>query len=419
MSSGQSPAIRDALRIFRLKLVIQLVFTGLSFLALFGLQGIPGRGPFLRFFPTLLLAVLFVPAWLERSLGRSYLAVGLGLDLFFSSWETAYLFGDWSASQLARFNLPDLVVQYLRAGPPVEPFFFMLIPLVLLAWGYGRQGALWGSTWAAVLHLGIGITVVSQDSDFRLVIAQALVRVALLYLVPLIISFLAERERKQHTELEIAHQRLRRHTATVEQLATSRERNRLARDLHDTLAHSLSGLTVQLEALRTLLAHDPEAAQEAVDEISALAKKGLEESRQAIQALRSDRVETVGLSGALRDELLAFQARTGVATDLTVAGEEPDLEADESQALSRIAEEALSNVERHASAQQVTVRLAFGSDRVDLVVSDDGVGFDAASVGSDRYGLTGMRERAAMIGATLEVNSHPGGGTKVWCSLKK
>jgi signal transduction histidine kinase len=267
--------------------------------------------------------------------------------------------------------------------------------------------------------LSIGIPLVSQDSDFRPAIAQALVRVALLYLVPLIISVLAERERQQHTELEVAHQRLRRHTATVEQLATSRERNRLARDLHDTLAHSLSGLTVQLEALRTLMAHDPEAAQEAVDEISALAKKGLEESRQAIQALRSDRVETVGLSGALRDELLAFQARTGVQTDLTVAGEEPDLGADEAQALSRIAEEALSNVERHASAQQVAMRLAFGSDRIDLVVSDDGIGFDATSVDPNRYGLTGMKERAALIGATLEVNSHPGGGTQVWCSLKK
>jgi signal transduction histidine kinase len=419
MDARQSPAIRDALRIFRLKLIIQLVFTGLSIVVVFGLRGIPGRGAFLRFFPTLLLAVLFLPSWLERGLGRSYLAVGLGLDLFFSSWETAALFGDWSASALARFNLPDLMVQYLQAGPPIEPFFFMLIPLVLLAWGYGRQGALWGSTWAAVLHLSIGITMVSQDSDLRIVLAQALVRIALLYLVPLIISVLAERERQQHTELEVAHDRLRRHTATVEQLATSRERNRLARDLHDTLAHSLSGLTVQLEALRTLMAHDPKAAQDAVDEISVLAKRGLEESRQAIQALRSDRVETVGLSGALRDALLAFQARTGVPADLTVAGEEPDLEPDESQALSRIAEEALSNVERHASAQEVKVRLAFGSDRVDLVITDDGAGFDPASVDLDRYGLTGMRERATMVGATLEVNSHPGGGTQVWCSLRK
>lgn len=411
--------MRDALRIFRLKLIIQLTFVALGFVVMFGFRGPGGMGFLLRGVPTLLLALLFLHPGLEGVLGQGYLAVGLGLDLFFSSLETAFLFGDWSASTLARFDVPSFVTQYLEASPPVEPFFFMLIPLVLLAWGYGRQGALWGSTWAAVLHLSIGIATVPQGDSFRLFLAQALIRVALLYLVPLIVSVLAERERQQHAELEVAHQRLRRHTATVEQLATSRERNRLARDLHDTLAHSLSGLTVQLEALRTLMAHDPEAAQETLEEISALAKRGLEESRQAIQALRSDRVETVGLSGALRDSLTAFEARTGVPADLAVAGEEPDLAAEESQALSRIAEEALSNIERHAAAQRVTVRLAFGSDRVDLVIKDNGKGFDPTRVDPARYGLTGMRERAAMIGATLEVNSQPGGGTQIWCSLEK
>jgi signal transduction histidine kinase len=202
-------------------------------------------------------------------------------------------------------------------------------------------------------------------------------------------------------------------------LAISRERNRLARDLHDTLAHSLSALTVQLEALRILIANDPKAAEKAVDELSALARRGLEDSRRAIQALRSGPVETVGLDGALRDTLQAFQARTGVSTNLSVAGDESDLTGEEAQALFRIAEEALSNVERHASAQQVTVRLARGVDRIDLVIWDDGVGFDPAAVERDHYGLTGMRERAAMIDATLEVSSHPGGGTKIWCSLKR
>jgi signal transduction histidine kinase len=276
-----------------------------------------------------------------------------------------------------------------------------------------------GSSWATVLHLGIGVWVSSQTGYPRLFFAQALTRIVLLYLVPFIVAALAERERQQHAELEAAHQRLRRHTATVEQLAVSRERNRLARDLHDTLAHSLSALTVQLEALRVLMANDPKAAEEAVDELSALARRGLEDSRRAIQALRTGPVETVGLDGALRDTLQAFQARTGVKASLSVAGDESDLTAEEARALYRIAEETLSNVERHASAQQVTVRLARGVDRIDLVIRDDGVGFDPASVDLDHYGLTGMRERAAMIDATLEVTSHPGGGAEIWCTLKR
>ena len=130
-------------------------------------------------------------------------------------------------------------------------------------------------------------------------------------------------------------------------------------------------------------------------------------------------METVGLANALQDTLLAFQARTGVQANLSVAGEESDLTAEETQVLFRIAEEALTNVERHASAQQVAVRLARGTDRIDLVVRDDGIGFDPATVDQDRYGLTGMQERAGMIGATLEVNSRSNGGTEVWCSLKR
>ena len=415
----QSLARRGALRIFRLVLVIELAFLGLSFLAMLGLGGPARLGILLRTVPTLLLALLFLPPWLERALGRSFLAVGLGLSVLFSSLETAYLFADWPVFRLSHSGLPPEVLEHLAAAPPIEPFFFLLIPLVLLAWGYGRRGALLGSTWATILHLGIGLWVSPQDSRFELFFAQALMRIALLYLVPLIVSVLARRERQQHAQLEIAHQRLRRHAATVEQLATSRERNRLARELHDTLAHSLSALTVQLESLRTLLVHDPAAAQKAVDEISNLARRGLEESRQAIQALRTEPVETLGLAGALRDRLQAFQARTGVQADLSVAGKEPVLTAEEAQILYYITDEALTNVERHASAQGVSVRLAFGSDRTDLVIQDNGTGFDPATVNSDHYGLTGMQERAAMIGATLEVNSRPGGGTEVWCSLAR
>ena len=415
----QSLARREALRIFRLVLIVQLVFFGLSFLALWRFGAAIWWALLLRAAPTLLLALLFLPPWLERVFGRYFLALGLGLHITFSSIETAYLFVERPYSRLAELDLPPGVVQNLADAQPIEPFFFLLIPLVLLAWAYGRRGALLGSSWATVLHLGIGVWVSSQTGYPRLFFAQALTRIVLLYLVPFIVAALAERERQQHAELEAAHQRLRRHTATVEQLAVSRERNRLARDLHDTLAHSLSAITVQLEALRVLMANDPKAAEEAVDELSALARRGLEDSRRAIQALRTGPVETVGLDGALRDTLQAFQARTGVKARLSVAGDESDLTAEEARALYRIAEETLSNVERHASAQQVTVRLARGVDRIDLVIRDDGVGFDPASVDLDHYGLTGMRERAAMIDATLEVTSHPGGGAEIWCTLKR
>jgi signal transduction histidine kinase len=413
----QSLARREALRIFRLVLIVQLAFLALSFLALPRLGADARVGVLMRAIPTLILALLFLPPWLEQFLGRSFLAVGLGLSVLFSSLETAYIFADSSASRFSDFALAPDLIRPLAEAPVVEPFFFLLIPLVLLAWGYGRQGALLGSTWAAVLHVAISLWMLPEGGLSPFFFAQMLMRITLLYLVPLIVSILAERERQQHSRLEKAHQRLRRHAAAMEQLAVSRERNRMARDLHDTLAHSLSALTVQLEALRTLMTNEPEAAQVAVDDIAELARRGLEESRTAIQALRTGPVETLGLTGALREAIQALQARTGVQASLSTAGEESLLTPEEAHALYRIAEEALSNVERHADAQQVDVRLDCGADRIDLVIRDDGTGFDLATVELERYGLTGMRERAAMVGASVEVNSRPGGGTEVWCAL--
>ncbi len=413
----QPLGMRDALRIFRLTLIVKIAFFCLGLLVALGLGPSAQWALLLRAAPTLLLALLVLPPWLERALGRRFLALGLALDVLTESLFAAPFFFEQRFFWVQNLDLSEPLSRHLMEAPLTEPFFFLLIPLVLLAWGYGRRGAVWGSTWAAILHLGTGCWALQQDILTRSFFSGVLMRIALLYLVPLMVSILAQRGRKQHSELEAAHQRLRRHAATVEQLAVSRERNRLARELHDTLAHSLAALSVQLEALRTLVVHEPAAVQDALNEVTTLARNGLEESRQAIQALRTDPLKTLGLVGALRGMLQNFQARTGVQADLSVAGQEPDLTDEEAQALFRIAEEALTNVERHAAAQQVTVRLAFGSDRIDLVVRDDGVGFDPAAVDPDHYGLTGIRERAAMIGATFKVHSRPGGGTRIWCSL--
>jgi signal transduction histidine kinase len=415
----QSLAMRDALRIFRLTIIAKLLFVGLGALTVLGLGSPAGPGPLLRAAPTLLLALLFLPSWLERPLGRYYLAAGLGLDILFSSVEAALLFAGMALDRLAQAGVPPQILDSLAVSPPVEPFFFVLIPLVLLAWGYGRRGALLGSTWASVLHLYLGLLALPRDSRLSPFLAQTMMRIALLYLVPLLVSILAERQRRQHAKLAAAHQRLRRHTATLEQLAVSQERNRLARDLHDTLSHSLSALTVQLEALRTLLSHDPAAARDVVGEISALARRGLEESRQAIHALRTGPVEALGLSGALRDSLQALQERTGVQVDFSVAGQARDLTAEEVNALFRIAEEALTNVERHAGARRVRVRLEYAADATELMVGDDGRGFDLDAVDPAHFGLAGMRERAAIIGATLTARSAPAGGTEIWCSLPR
>jgi signal transduction histidine kinase len=153
--------------------------------------------------------------------------------------------------------------------------------------------------------------------------------------------------------------------------------------------------------------------------LGGLARQGLADARHAIQELRSDPVQNMGLQGALREMLSALEARSGLVARMDVSGQESDLTLEEAGALYRIAEEALLNVERHARAEHVALALEQSRVLVRLSVVDDGRGFDPRQVPADRYGLMGMHERAAIIGGTLEVTSAPDQGTTVRCTLSR
>jgi signal transduction histidine kinase len=413
----QTWAQRDAIRVFRMILAVKLGFVVAGFL----IQMVPGAAlsglDWPRMLARVLLAALAFLPWSERVLHRSLLAIVLGLDIFLEGVSSAVMPGGLLAVISGDVTVGEISADLVQQIPAQS--YLLFLPTTLLAWGYGRRGALWGSTEAALLVL-IGTALAGQS---RLVTAtyslSVLMLLVMLYVVPLIVSLLAARERAQHAELEAAYDGLKRHAATLEQLAVSRERNRLARALHDTLAHSLSAIAVQLEALRTLVAHDPHAVAQRVVDMSGLARSGLAEVRHAIQELRSDPVQTMGLEGALREMLSSLEARAGLETEMTVAGHESDLTLDEAGAFYRIAEEALLNVERHARAGHVALHLAQRDGGVRLGIVDDGRGFDPRDIGPDRYGLTGMRERAEIIGATLELDSAPGQGTRVWCTLAR
>ncbi|MFO7697222.1 MAG: sensor histidine kinase [Anaerolineae bacterium] len=413
----QTWAQRDAIRVFRMILAVKLGFVVAGFL----IQLAPGAAlsglDWPRMLARVLLAALAFLPWSERVLHRSLLAIVLGLDIFLEGVSSAVMPGGLLAILSGDVTVGEISADLVQQIPAQS--YLLFLPTTLLAWGYGRRGALWGSTEAALLVL-IGTALAGQS---RLVTAtyslSVLMLLVMLYVVPLIVSLLAARERAQHAELEAAYDGLKRHAATLEQLAVSRERNRLARALHDTLAHSLSAIAVQLEALRTLVAHDPQAVEQRVVEMTGLARSGLAEVRHAIQELRSDPVQTMGLEGGLREMLSSLEARVGLETEMIVAGHAADLTLDEAGALYRIAEEALLNVERHARAGHVRLHLEQSGKSVRLGIVDDGRGFDPHDIPPDRYGLTGMRERAEIIGATLELDSAPGQGTRVWCTLAR
>jgi signal transduction histidine kinase len=184
------------------------------------------------------------------------------------------------------------------------------------------------------------------------------------------------------------------------QAAALGERARLARDMHDVLAHSLSALALQLEGTRLLAAErgaDPEVVA-ALERSHRLAAGGLDEARRAISALRGDELPGPERLQALAD---AFREHSAAGCTVTVSGEPRELESEARLAVYRTAQEALTNIRRHSAASRVEMRLEYAGDGVRLVVADHGPGAPVAVGAGSGYGLTGMRERAELLGGTL------------------
>jgi signal transduction histidine kinase len=186
------------------------------------------------------------------------------------------------------------------------------------------------------------------------------------------------------------------------------ERAHLAREMHDVLAHSLSALAVQLEGARLLARStgaDP-GVVEAVERSHRLARGGLDEARRAIEALRGGDMPGPDRLGALTAE---FREQTGLETALALDGEPRDLSSEARLAVYRTAQEALTNVRRHSEAERVELRLRYADDGTWLTVEDRGRPAVAPAEEGLGYGLTGMRERAELLGGRLAAGPTPDG----------
>jgi signal transduction histidine kinase/ligand-binding sensor domain-containing protein len=208
--------------------------------------------------------------------------------------------------------------------------------------------------------------------------------------------------------------RLRLRRAEGEFRAVLGERNRIAREIHDTLAQGYVGISVQLEVLAELLRlKKPEEASKHLDLTRSYVREGLADARQSIWALRSQDSGETTLPVLLR-RMTEAEDGHGLEAKFSIFGAYRPMPPGTEREFLRVAQEAIHNVKKHAGAKQLLVQLEYGRDAVALEVRDDGSGF-AAQQGPQpgRFGLTGMRERAAAIGGTLEVASEPGAGTTV------
>jgi len=197
------------------------------------------------------------------------------------------------------------------------------------------------------------------------------------------------------------------------ELAILEERNRMAREIHDTLAQGFTGIVLQLEAAEQGLNEAPESVPSHIDRARALARESLSEARRSVWALRPQALEKRDLAGAIRREVEHLASEGRVGARLIMSGKRARLEESIEDALLRITQEALTNVRRHSGATTAEVRLSFGEENVRLSIVDNGVGFDTSSAKEGSFGLIGMNERAQACGGNARVHSTPGTGTRI------
>ena len=296
-----------------------------------------------------------------------------------------------------------------------------MIALLLTAWQYKWQHILIFILSVTAVNVVIIVSAVPRNNPalnaaFLAVIAQTFTFLVVGFFIGVMVGWL----RQQQRSLAEANLKLTHYTQTLEDLAASKERSRIAQELHDTLSHTLSGLSVQLEAMKAYWDVDPATARKRLDISLAATRSGLEETRRVLMARRAKPLEESGLVPAIRQMAEAAAAHTGLKLDIVLPDTAATLSPEVEQCLFRVAQEAITNVMQHARAQRLTVKLEFTESNVTLTIGDDGAGFDISKINDEKhFGLQGMKERAQVVNGKLEIKSEPGAGTTVKLILSR
>jgi len=344
-------------------------------------------------------------SWLQSRLKGVYLPLGViwaALGPIIGQHMAVFLYNSF-------FTAPQLRL----LGLQLMPVFF--IPLVVVAWQYSmREVFVFTLSIGAVYYAPLLLAVYPARDLWAALIGSFSIQTVTFLLVGNMIVNMMSAQRAQRSQMKDANQRLAQYAAALEQLTISRERNRMARELHDVLAHTLSGVSIELEGARSVLRTDPQRADGLLNHSLTVVREGLTETRRSLKELRARPLEELGLSLALRSLAESTAARAGLRLELNLVESVSDLSENLQQSLYRIAQEALVNAVEHGQASQVSVLLERKDGLVTLRVSDDGSGFDPnVPVDENRYGLRGMQERALLEGGELTIDSRPGEGTSV------
>lgn len=373
-------------------------------------QSLPGRGPFfavyLFYSANGLVALFFL---LFTYLDRIRERLGKVYDPFMLVVISA-----------APILISVLIVPRFPQGPlanaegmALRQLPVLFVALALVAWKYRFGQVILFSLLVTAFELILLSVSPFENRNTAVYVFIAIIRTISFLAVGFFISTLVSRLREQSESLREANTNLTHYASTLEQLTVSRERNRLARELHDTLAHSLTAISISLETAKAYFDINPAETRELIDISLESTRKGVDETRRALKALRSSDLVDMGLRLAVKKAAESAASRISLDLELDLQDPMPSLSPDVEQTILRVTQESIENITKHSRASKVSIRLV--SDKhTTLTIVDDGIGFDMRDKDSSgHFGLVGMRERAQLLGGTLDVESEKGKGTKV------
>ena len=284
-----------------------------------------------------------------------------------------------------------------------------------------RLSTRWGMLWTGLLVL-LNLGIQYYEGGFPDGVVDGFINGLVIFAFAAFASSLLQADRARleaqqlFSDLQAAHLQLQEYAAQVEELAVARERDRLSRDLHDTLGHRLTVSIVQLEGAERLIAAAPERASQMVNSVRQQLNEGLSEVRRTVAMLRTPVATDLSLPKALHELAIDFEKATELPIRVTVPDSLPPLSEAYRLALYRAAQEALTNVQRHAQASQASLTMDLTAEVLTLSVGDNGIGLPDG-VDKQGFGLRGMRERITQLGGSVELRSARADGTTVLIQL--
>lgn len=296
-----------------------------------------------------------------------------------------------------------------RSAVAIAAFSFSALRIGLWVLAFQRRGGRWSPFPDPLPGPVPGPPMEIQQAFLNLSIGSALFYGVILVFVVLLVGTLMG-EHENRTKLAEANQRLRRYALLIENQATVQERNRIAREIHDSVGHALTAQSIHLENVALWLEKNQERANHHLNTARTLGKDALQNVRQSVAALQQP-LQGNALPQALQDLLKTFADTTNLAVQSKIHLL-PDLPKEAAIALYRITQEALTNIAKHAQATQVSVTLNHNDQQIGLIIHDDGQGFNPAQ-NSTGFGLQSMAERTEALGGQFKIQTQPGQGCRL------